>query len=42
MLDTLAEFKETVFIIDHHEITQEIPENIEIVNPELYNKQKIK
>ena len=32
---------EDVFIIDHHEITQEIPDNIEIINPELYNKQKI-
>lgn len=30
-----------VFIIDHHEITQEIPENIHIINPELHEKQKI-
>jgi single-stranded-DNA-specific exonuclease len=30
-----------VFIIDHHEITQEIPEGINIINPELYDKQKI-
>jgi len=30
-----------VFILDHHEIIQEVPENIIIVNPELYNKQKI-
>jgi RecJ-like exonuclease len=30
-----------VFIIDHHEITQEIPESINIINPELNNKQKI-
>jgi|TARA_B100000315_G_C14594803_1_gene598208 RecJ-like exonuclease len=30
-----------VFIIDHHEITQEIPENVYIINPELHNKQKI-
>ena len=30
-----------VFIIDHHEITQEVPEEISIVNPELHDKQKI-
>lgn len=30
-----------VFIIDHHEIIQEIPEHIEIINPELHDKQEI-
>ena len=30
-----------IFIIDHHEITQKIPENIKIINPEIYEKQKI-
>jgi len=30
-----------VFIIDHHEITQDIPEKVEIINPHLHNKQKI-
>lgn len=30
-----------VFIIDHHEIAKEIPKNIEIINSELHNKQKI-
>jgi len=30
-----------VFIIDHHEIIQKIPENIQIINPELHYKQKI-
>lgn len=30
-----------VFIIDHHEIIQEIPENVEIINTELYDHQKI-
>jgi RecJ-like exonuclease len=30
-----------VFIIDHHEITEEIPEGINIINPELSTKQKI-
>jgi len=32
---------ENVFIIDHHEVIQEIPENIQIINPELHNKEKI-
>lgn len=31
-----------VFIIDHHEIIQKIPENVKIVNPEMHpNRQKI-
>ena len=30
-----------VFIIDHHEIIQEIPKNVEIINTELYDRQKI-
>ncbi|HNZ51967.1 MAG: DHH family protein [Candidatus Diapherotrites archaeon ADurb.Bin253] len=30
-----------VFIIDHHEISQKIPENVRIINPHLTNKQKI-
>jgi len=30
-----------VFIIDHHEIDSEIPNEINIINPELLNKQKI-
>ncbi len=30
-----------VFIIDHHEMEGEIPKEINIVNPELHNKQKI-
>ncbi len=32
---------EDVFIIDHHEIVQKIPENINIINPHLHEKQKI-
>jgi len=32
---------EDVFIIDHHEIIQEVPEGINIANPDLYDKQKI-
>ncbi len=35
-----AKLKE-VFIIDHHEIIQKIPEEINIINPELYDKQKM-
>jgi RecJ-like exonuclease len=30
-----------VFIIDHHEIDQEIPQDINIINPELHEKQKM-
>lgn len=35
-----AELKKT-YIIDHHEINQEIPLNVEIINPELWEKEKI-
>lgn len=37
---TDAGFKE-VFIIDHHEIIQEVPKKINIINSELHSKQKI-
>ncbi len=30
-----------VFIIDHHEVIQDIPEGISIINPELHDNQKI-
>ncbi len=30
-----------IYIIDHHEITEEIPLNVEIINPYLHEKQKI-
>jgi RecJ-like exonuclease len=30
-----------IFIIDHHEISQKIPEKINIVNPHIYNKENI-
>ena len=30
-----------VFIIDHHELTHDIPEGIEIINPHLHKKEKI-
>ena len=32
---------ENIFIIDHHEITQQVPKNVHIVNPFLCDKQKI-
>lgn len=32
---------EQIYIIDHHEITQEIPKNVKIINPELSTKEKI-
>ena len=32
---------ENVFIIDHHEIIQKIPENVNIINPQLHNKEQI-
>jgi len=42
---SLDQIKETnlskVFIIDHHEIIQEVPKNVEIINPQLHEKQKI-
>ncbi|MBU2052815.1 MAG: DHH family phosphoesterase [Nanoarchaeota archaeon] len=41
-INTIKEhFTKEVFIIDHHEIDQEIPEGINIINPELHNQQKI-
>jgi len=42
MLDSIkdAAIKE-VFVIDHHEIIQEVPENVTIVNPMLYGKENI-
>ncbi len=41
-LEYIKEFGlENVFIIDHHEITQDIPENVYIINPQLNEKEKI-
>jgi single-stranded-DNA-specific exonuclease len=39
--DILESGLKDIFIIDHHEITQEIPEEINIINPEINDKQKI-
>ena len=33
--------QQNVFIIDHHEIIQKIPENVQIINPQLKNKEII-
>jgi RecJ-like exonuclease len=30
-----------IFIVDHHEVPKEIPENLEIINPEIFDKRKI-
>ena len=41
-LDQIAESGlEDVFIIDHHEVIQDIPKNVTIINPELNGKEKI-
>ncbi len=40
-LNELAQLEEDIFIIDHHEIIQEIPKNVHIINPELNGKEKI-
>lgn len=43
--NSLAQIKnaglQDVFIVDHHEVTQEIPENITILNTQLHEKQKM-
>lgn len=42
MLNQISESGiEDVFIIDHHEIIQDIPKNVTIINPELNGKEKI-
>ena len=42
MLDSISNHGfHQVFIIDHHEIIQEIPKNVIIVNPMIHNKEKI-
>ncbi len=40
-LHHIEKYLKNVYIIDHHEIVQEIPESINIINPELHDKQKI-
>ena len=40
-LNYLKQKKTEIFIFDHHEITQEIPNNITMINPELENQEKV-
>ncbi|OIO40984.1 hypothetical protein COU56_02740 [Candidatus Pacearchaeota archaeon CG10_big_fil_rev_8_21_14_0_10_31_9] len=37
----LKELKTKVFILDHHELISEIPENVTIINPHLFNEEEI-
>ncbi len=37
-LNLLADAKNEIFIIDHHEISGEIPENVKIINPHLLDE----
>jgi len=37
----IKNLKNPVFILDHHEITSEIPENISIINPHLFGREEI-
>ncbi len=40
-LNYLKNRNQKIFIIDHHEINQEIPENVSIINPHLHSKEEI-
>jgi len=40
-LNYLKNKKQKIFILDHHEIDQEIPENVSIINPHLHNNEEI-
>jgi RecJ-like exonuclease len=40
-LNYLGEKKTEVFIFDHHEITQEIPKNVAMINPILFGEENI-
>jgi RecJ-like exonuclease len=37
-LDYLKDLKQEIFIIDHHEITQKIPNNVKIINSQMHEK----
>jgi len=39
--DYIKKLKTKVFILDHHEIISEIPENISIINPHLFDEEEI-
>lgn len=40
-LDYLKKKKTEIFVLDHHEIIQEIPENITMINPMMHNEESI-
>jgi len=40
-LDYLSKLNQDIFIIDHHEIAQQVPKQVNIINPELNGKEKI-
>jgi RecJ-like exonuclease len=40
-LNYLGKLKSKIYIIDHHEISQTIPENITIINPHLFGSEEI-
>lgn len=40
-LDCLKKKKTEIFIFDHHEVVQEIPENVTMINPVLGNEEQI-
>ena len=40
-LSYLGNIQSELFIIDHHEIIQEIPKNVNIINPHLYNEEDV-
>ncbi len=40
-LEEISKLQVPTFIIDHHEITSKVPENIEIINPHLINNEEV-
>ena len=40
-LDYLENKKTSVYILDHHEINQKIPSNVQIINPHLFNEEPL-
>jgi len=40
-LDKISKLGKTVFVIDHHEITEDVPENITLINPRLHGPEEV-
>ncbi len=40
-LEYIRKLKQKVFIIDHHEITQKIPKNVSMINPQLHERKEV-